>query len=82
MKDRNLEKQRKGRINYEMRVFIRGYNVRRRLIKHSTEVIIRKTTVIKNEKQEMEAHVKSCCRCDQGVSKIVCYFGKNAYISG
>ena len=30
----------------------------------------------------MEAHVKSCCCIDQGVSKIQCYFDKNAYTPG
>lgn len=62
-----------------MRVFVRGFNGRRRLIKHRTEIVIRETTVIKNDKQEIEAHVKSCCCCDQGISKIQCYFDKNAY---
>lgn len=31
-----------------MRVFVRGFNGRRRLIKHKTEIIIRETSVIKN----------------------------------
>lgn len=65
-----------------MRVFVRGFNHRRRLIKHKTEIIIRETHVIKNEKQEMEAHVKSCCCIDKGASKIQCYFEKNGYSPG
>jgi hypothetical protein len=30
----------------------------------------------------MEAHVKSCCCFDKGVSKIQCYFEKNGYMPG
>ena len=30
----------------------------------------------------MEAHVKSCCCIDKGVSKIQCYFEKNGYSPG
>lgn len=80
--DRDPHGKHKGRIKYEMRVFVRGYNTRRRLMKHRTEIIIRETAVIKNEKQEMEAHVKSCCCIDKGVSKIQCYFEKNGYSPG
>jgi hypothetical protein len=38
--------------------------------------------VIKNDKQQMEAHVKSCCCCDQGITRIQCFFEKNAYQPG
>ena len=41
LKDRGSDQKRKGRIKYEMRVFVRGFNGRRRLIKHKTEIIIR-----------------------------------------
>lgn len=34
-----------------MRVFVRGFNSHRRLIKHRTEIVIRETSIIKNEKQ-------------------------------
>ena len=37
---------------------------------------------IKSDKQEMVAHVKSCCCIDQGTSKILCFFEKNGYIPG
>lgn len=30
----------------------------------------------------MVAHVKSCCCINKGVSKIRCYFEKNAYMPG
>lgn len=43
---------------------------------------MRETTEIKNDKQEMEAHVKSCCCCDQGTTRIKCFFEKNAYSPG
>lgn len=43
---------------------------------------MRETTVIKNDKQEMVAHVKSCCCIDKGVCKIQCFFEKNAYMPG
>ena len=45
------DRKSKGRIKYEMRVFVRGFNSRRRLIKHRTEIVMRETSVIKNEKQ-------------------------------
>lgn len=49
--NKSADRKSKGRIKYEMRVFVRGFNSRRRLIKHGTEIVIRETTVIKNEKQ-------------------------------
>lgn len=42
------DRKSKGRIKYEMRVFVRGFNSRRRLIKHRTEIVMRETSVIKN----------------------------------
>ena len=30
----------------------------------------------------MEAHIKSCCCMDKGVTKIQCYFEKNGYSPG
>lgn len=65
-----------------MQAFIRGFNSRLRIIKCKTEIVVRETTAIKNEQQEMEAHVKSCCCCDQGVTRIRCFFEKNAYSPG
>lgn len=44
---------RKGRIKYEMQAFIRGFNTRLRIVKCKTEIIVRETTEIKNDKQEM-----------------------------
>lgn len=61
---------------------MRGFNTRLRIIKCKTEIVIRETTVIKNDKQEMEAHVKSCCCIDKGITRIQCFFEKNAYSPG
>lgn len=33
-------------------------------------------------KQEMVAHVKSCCCIDKGTCKIQCFFEKNGYMPG
>lgn len=35
-KNKAADRKSKGRIKYEMRVFVRGFNSRRRLIKHNT----------------------------------------------
>lgn len=43
---------------------------------------MRETTAIKNDKQEMEAHVTSCCCKNQGTTRIRCFFEKNAYSPG
>lgn len=48
--------------------------MRTRIIRAKTEIIIREIAPIKNEQQEMEAHVKSCCCVDQGVTRIRCFF--------
>jgi hypothetical protein len=80
--DKSSDSKRKGRIKYEMQAFIRGYNSRLRVVKCKSEIIVRETTQIKNDKQEMEAHVKSCCCCDQGTTRIRCFFEKNAYSPG
>lgn len=39
--DRANDRSRKGRIKYEMQVFVRGFNVRRRLLKYKTEIVLR-----------------------------------------
>lgn len=57
-----------------MQAFVRGFNGKQRIVKCKSEIVIRETTVIKLEKQEMVAHVKSCCCIDQGISRIQCYF--------
>lgn len=64
-----------------MQAFIRVSN-RLRSIRTKSEVIIRETAPIRNEKQEMEANVKSCCCCDQGITRIKCFFEKNGYQPG
>ena len=64
-----------------MQAFIRVSN-RMRAVRTKNEVIIRESGVISNDKKEMEAHVKSCCCCDQGVTRIRCFFEKNAYQPG
>jgi hypothetical protein len=56
-----------------MQAFIRVSN-RIRAIRAKSEVMIRETAPIKNDQQEMEAHVKSCCCVDQGVTRIRCFF--------
>jgi hypothetical protein len=43
---------------------------------------MRETTAIKNDKQEMEAQVTSCCCFDKGITRIRCFFEKNAYSPG
>jgi hypothetical protein len=43
---------------------------------------MRESGAISNQKQEMEAHVKSCCCCDQGITRIRCFFEKNGYAPG
>lgn len=65
-----------------MQVFVRGFNSRLRIIKTKQEIIMRETQAIMNDKQAMEAHVTSCCCIDQGISRIQCYFEKNAYSPG
>ena len=54
----------------------------RPLIKCKNEIVIRETTIQKNDKQEMEASVTSCCCCNQGITRIRCFFEKNAYSPG
>lgn len=51
--DKSSDNMRKGRIKYEMQAFIRGFNTRLRIVKAKTEIIVRETTEIKNDKQEM-----------------------------
>lgn len=53
-----------------------------RAIRTKSEVVIRETAPISNDKKEMEAHVKSCCCCDQGITRIRCFFEKNGYAPG
>ena len=65
-----------------MQVFVRGFNSRLRIIRTKQEIVVRETQAIKNDKQAMEAHVKSCCCIDQGTSRIQCYFEKNSYSPG
>lgn len=65
-----------------MQVFVRGFNSKLRIIKTKQEIIVRQTQAIKNEKQAIQAHVSTCCCIDQGVSKIQCFFEKNAYSPG
>lgn len=64
-----------------MQAFIRVSN-RMRAIRAKSEVIMRELAPISNDKQEMEAHVKSCCCCDQGVTRIRVFFEKNGYAPG
>lgn len=52
-KDKSKDEKRKGRIKYEMQVFVRGFNSRLRIIKSKQEIIVRETQAIKNEKQAM-----------------------------
>lgn len=77
-----MQNNRRGRIKYEMQAFVRGFNSRLRIIKCKTEIIMRETAPIKNENQVMEAHVTSCCCIDQGITRIDCFFEKNAYTPG
>lgn len=51
--DKSKDEKRKGRIKYEMQVFVRGFNSRLRIIKSKQEIIVRETQAIKNEKQAM-----------------------------
>lgn len=51
--DKSRDERRKGRIKYEMQVFVRGFNSRLRIIKTKQEIIVRETQAIKNEKQAM-----------------------------
>ena len=64
-----------------MQAFIRVSN-RMRAVRTKSEVIIRESGAISNDKKEMEAHVTSCCCCDQGTTRIRCFFEKNAYQPG
>ena len=64
-----------------MQAFIQVSN-KLRPIRTKTEVVMRETAPIQNDKQEMEAHVKSCCCCDKGITRIRCYFEKNGYSPG
>ena len=61
---------------------MRGFNSHLFLIRTKQEVVIRESGVIKNDHQQMEAHVMSCCCIDQGITRIQCFFEKNAYTPG
>lgn len=65
-----------------MQAFVRGFNNRLRIIKTKTEIVIRETAPISNDKKEMEARVTSCCCIDQGTTLIRCFFEKNGYSPG
>lgn len=82
MQDKSDKCDRRGRIKYEMQAFVRGYNDRLILLRTKQEIIIREMSPIKNDQQQMEAHVTSCCCIDQGTTRIQCFFEKNGYIPG
>ena len=37
---------------------------------------------IKSDIKEIEANIVECCCCNQGISKVKCYFEKNAFAIG
>jgi len=65
-----------------MQAFVRGFNSSLMLIRCKQEIVIRESAPIKNDQQQMIANVKSCCCIDQGITKIQCFFEKNAYTPG
>lgn len=65
-----------------MQAFVRGFNDRLLLVRTKQEIIVREMSPIKNDEQQMEAHVTSCCCIDQGTTRIKCYFEKNGYTPG
>ena len=65
-----------------MQAFVRGFSDRLMLLRTKQEIVIRESAPIKNDQQQMEAHVTSCCCIDQGTTRIQCYFEKNGYAPG
>lgn len=61
---------------------MRGFNARLLLLRSKQEIVMREMAPIKNDQQQMEAHVKSCCCIDQGTTRIQCFFEKNGYVPG
>ena len=51
--DKSDDHKRKGRIKYELQAFISAFSGHRPLIKCKNEIVIRETTAIHNDKQEM-----------------------------
>ena len=49
--DKSGDNHAKGRIKYEMQAFVRGFNNRMRIIKNKTEIVIRETAPISNDKK-------------------------------